>query len=152
MSKLNQEFSKGYYNSYITSFSFNTMDMSITVIFSSILSFSCIRLFVTLWTAACKASLYITKPGATQVNIHRVGDAIQPALPLSSPSPPTFNLSQHQGLCQWVSSSHQVTKILKFQLQHQSSNEYSRLISFRMDWLDLLAVQGTLKSLLQHHS
>ena len=59
--------------------------------------------------------------------------------------------SQHRGLL-WVSSSHQVAQVLEFQLQHQSSNEYSGLISFRMDWLDLLAVQGTLKSLLQHHS
>ena len=79
------------------------------------------------------------------------GDAIQPSHPLSSPSPPAFNLSQHQGLFQWVSSLHQVAKVLEFQLQHQF-NEHSRLISLRMDWLDLLAVQGTLKSLLQHHS
>ena len=52
---------------------------------------------------------------------------------------------------QRVSSSYQVDKILEFQLQHQSFNEHSGLISFMMDWLDLLAVQGTLKSLLQHH-
>ena len=52
----------------------------------------------------------------------------------------------------WVNSSHQVAKVLEFQLQHQSFQWYSRLISFRMDWLDLLAVQGTLKTLLQHHS
>ena len=71
---------------------------------------------------------------------------------LSSPSPPAFNLSQHQGLFQGVNSSHQVAKVLKFQLQPQPSNEYSGLISFRTDWLDLLAAQGTLKSLLQHHS
>ena len=63
-----------------------------------------------------------------------------------------FNLSQHQGLFKWVSSSHQVAKRLEFQLQHQSFQWTPRLISFRMDWLDLLAVQGTLKSLLQHHS
>ena len=87
-----------------------------------------------------------------QTHVHWVGYAIQPSHPLSSPSPPTSNLSQQQGLFQWVSSSHQVAKILEFQLQHQSFNEYSGLISFRMDWLDLLAVQGTLKSLLQHHS
>ena len=68
------------------------------------------------------------------------------------PSPPAFNLSQHQSLFQWVSSLHQVARVLELQLQHQSSNEYSGLISFRMDWLDLLAIQGTLKSLLQHHS
>ena len=69
-------------------------------------------------------------------------------VPFSS-CPQSFPAS---GLFQWVSSSHQVAKVLEFQLQHQSSNEYSRLISFRMDWLDLLGVQGTLKSLLQHHS
>ena len=71
---------------------------------------------------------------------------------LSSPSPPAFNLYQHRGLFQWVSSLHQVDKVLEFQLQHQSFQWIFRLISFRMDWLDLLAVQGTLKSLLQHHS
>ena len=59
-------------------------------------------------------------PELTQTHIHRVSDAIQPSHPLSSPSPPAFNLSQHQGLFQWVSSSHQVAKILEFQLQHQS--------------------------------
>ena len=68
------------------------------------------------------------------------------------PSPPAPNPSQHQSLFQWVNSSHEVAKVLEFQLQHQSSNEHPGLISFRMDWLDLLAVQGTLKSLLQHHS
>ena len=83
-------------------------------------------------------------PGLTQTHVHRIGVAIQPSHPLSSPSPPAFNLSQHQGLFQRVSSSHQVAKVLEFQLQHQSSNEYSGLISFRMDWLDLLAVQGML--------
>ena len=56
----------------------------------------------------------------TQTNVHWVGDAIQPSHPLSSSSPPTFNLSQHQGLFQGVSSSHQVTKVLELQLQHQS--------------------------------
>ena len=88
----------------------------------------------------------------TQTPTHWVGDVIQPSHPLSSPSPPTFNLSQHKGLFKWVSSLHQVTKVLEFQLQHSPSGEYSGLISFRMGCLDLLAVQGTLKSLLQHHS
>ena len=72
----------------------------------------------------------------TQTHVHWVGDAIQPSHPLSSPSPPDPNPSQHQGLFKWISSLHQ----------------HSGLISFRMDWLDLLAVQGTLKNLLQHHS
>ena len=55
-----------------------------------------------------------------QTQVHRVADAIQPSHPLSSPSPPTLNPSQHQGLFQWVSSSHEVAKVLEFQLQHQS--------------------------------
>ena len=68
------------------------------------------------------------------------------------PFPPALNLSQHQGLFKWVSSSHQVAKVLEFQLQHQSFQWTPRTDILRMDWLDLLAVQGTLKSLLQHHS
>ena len=89
---------------------------------------------------------------SAQTHVHWVSDAIQPSHPLSSPSPSALNLSQHQGLFQWVVSSHQVAKVSEPQLQHQSSHEYSGLISFKMDWLDLLAMQGTLKSLLQHQS
>ena len=88
----------------------------------------------------------------TQTHVHWVSDATQPPHPLSSPSPPAFNLSQHQGLFQWVSSSHQVAKVLEFQPQHQSFQWIFRTDFLWMDWLDLLAVQGTLKSLLQHHS
>ena len=84
-----------------------------------------------------------------QTHVHWVSDAIQPSHPLLSASPPAFSLSQHQGLFQWVSSSHQVAKVLEFQRQHPS---FQWLISFRLDLLDLLAVQRTLKSLLQHHS
>ena len=87
-------------------------------------------------------------PEFTQIHAHRIGDAIQQSHPLSSPSPPAPNPSQHQGLFQWVNSSHEVARVLEFQLQHQSPG----LISFRMDWLDLLGVHGTLQSLLQHHS
>ena len=76
----------------------------------------------------------------------------QPSHPLSSPSPTHFILSQHQGLLQWVSSSHQVAKYWSFSFSNSPSNEYSGMISFRIDGFDLLAVQGTLKSLLQHHS
>ena len=96
--------------------------------------------------------LHYQLPESTQIYVHWVGHAIQPSHPLSSPSPLAFILSKHQGLVKWVSSSHQVAKLLEFQLQLDPSNEYPGLISFRMDWLDLLAVQGTLKSLLQHHS
>ena len=83
---------------------------------------------------------------------HWVSDAIQPSHPLLSPSPPAFNLSQHQCLFRWVSSLHQVAKVLGFSFNISPSNEYSGLISFRIGALDLLAGQGTLKSLLQHHS
>ena len=89
---------------------------------------------------------------STQTRVHWVGDTIQLSHPLSSPSPPAPNPSQHQGLFKCVNFSHEVAKGLEFQLQHQSFQWTSILISFRMDWLDLLAVQGTLKSLLQHHS
>ena len=75
-----------------------------------------------------------------------------PLLFLPSPSPPALNLSQHQGLFQWVSSLHQVAKVLEFQLHHQSFQWTLRTDPVRMDWLDLLVIQGTLKSLLQHHS
>ena len=84
-------------------------------------------------------------------HVHWVGDAIQPSHPLSSSSPPALNLSQHQSLFQWVSSVHQVAKYWSFSFNISSSNEHLGLI-FRVDLLDLLAVQGTLKSLLQHHS
>ena len=59
-------------------------------------------------------------PESTQTHVHWISDAIQPSHPLSSPSPPVLNLSQHQGLFKWVSSSHQVAKVLEFHLQHQS--------------------------------
>ena len=91
-------------------------------------------------------------PELAQTHVHWVSDAILPSHPLPPSSPPTFNLSQHQGLCQWVNSLHQVTKVSELQLQHQSFQWTFRTISFRMDWFDLLVVQGTLKSLLQHHS
>ena len=88
----------------------------------------------------------------TQTHVLCVSDFIQPSHPLSSPFPSAFNLSQHQ-----VFSNDSVLHIMwsnnwSFSLSISPSSEYSGLISFRMDWLDLLAVQGTLKSLLQHHS
>ena len=91
-------------------------------------------------------------PEFTQTHVHRVGDAIQPSHPLSSLYPPAFNLSQHQGLSNESVLHIRWPKYWNFSFSISPSNEYSGLISFRMDWLDLLAVQGTLKSLLQHHS
>ena len=114
-------------------------------------SLSRVRLFANPRTAARQASLSITNSQSLLKLMSISSDAIQTSHPLSSPSPPAFNLSQHQGLFQWVSSFHQVVKVLE-ELELQSFNEYSGLTSFRMHWLDLLAVQGTLKSLLQHHS
>ena len=91
-------------------------------------------------------------PEFTQTHVHWVGDAIQPSHPLSSPSPPALNLSQNQGLFKWVTSSHQMLKVLEFSFRISPFNEYSGLISFRVNWLNLLAVQGILRSVLQHHS
>ena len=91
-------------------------------------------------------------PGSTQTYFYQVGDAIQPSHPLLSPSPPAPNPSQHQSLFQWVNSSHEVAKYWSFSFSTIPSKEHPGLISFRMDWMDLLVVQGTLKSLLQHHS
>ena len=87
----------------------------------------------------------------TQTHIHRVGDDIQPSHPLSSPSPPAFSpsirvFSNESVLCT------RGPKDWSFSFSISPSNEHPGLISFRMDWLDLLAVPGTLKSLLQHHS
>jgi len=84
----------------------------------------------------------------TQTHVHRVSDAIQPSHPLSSPSPPALNLSQHHESALHI----RWPKYWSFSFNISPSNEHPGLISFRMDWLDLLAVQGTLKSLLQHHS
>ena len=74
----------------------------------------------------------------TQTHVHWVGDAIKPSHPLQSPSLLTFNLSQHQGLVQWVSSTHQVPRYWSFSFNISPSNEYSGLISYKMGWLDVL--------------
>ena len=87
-----------------------------------------------------------------QTHVHWISNAIQPSHPPLPSSPPTLNLSQHQSLFQWVGCLHQVAKYCIFCFSTSPFSEYSRLISFRTDWFDLLAVQGTLKSLLQHHS
>ena len=80
-------------------------------------------------------------PELTQTHIHWGGDAIQPFHPLSSPSPPAFNLFQHQGLFIWVSSSHQVAKVLEFQLQHQS---FQRIFKdwFPLGWTGWISLQS----------
>ena len=80
-----------------------------------------VRLFVILWTIARKASfVHHQLLGLAQAHVYGVSDTIQISHPLSPTSPPAFSLSQHQGLFQWVSSSHQVDEVLELQLQHQS--------------------------------
>ena len=115
--------------------------------------FSCLVMFDSLWPHDCStpgfpALHYL--PQFAQTHVHWVTDAIQPSHPLSPASPPAFNLSQHQGL-----SNESVLRIMWLKYSSFSispSNEYWGLISFRIDWFELPAVQGTLKSLLQHHS
>ena len=91
-------------------------------------------------------------PEFAQTLVHWVSDAIQPSHPLPPSSPFAFNLSQHQGLFQWVGFSHRGPKYWSFSFSISPSNEYSGLISFRIDWFDLLAVKETLKSFFQHHN
>ena len=91
-------------------------------------------------------------PEFTQTHVLRVSDAIQPSHPLSSPSPPAPNPSQRQGLFNESTLHMRWPKYWSFSFSISPSNEHPGLVSFRMDWLDLLAVQGNLKSLLQHHT
>ena len=97
-------------------------------------------------------SVHHQLPEFTQTHLHRVSDAIQPYHPLSSPSPPAPNPSQHQVFSNESTLHMRWPEYWSFSLSISPSKEIPGLISFRMDWLDLLAVQGTLKSLLQHLS
>ena len=91
-------------------------------------------------------------PELAQTHVHPVHNVIQPSYPLLSPSPPALNLSQHQGLFHESVFFIRWPNYWRFIFSISPSSEYSGLISFRIDWFDLLAVQGTLKSLLQHNS
>ena len=97
-------------------------------------------------------SVHHQLPELTQTHVHLVSDAIQPSHPLSPPSPPAFNLSKHWLFSNELALHIRWPKYWSFNFNISPSNEYLGLISFRMDWLDLLAVQGNLKNLLQHHS
>ena len=97
--------------------------------FSSVTQ-SCLTLFDPMDCSTPGFPVHHQLPGLAQTHVHQVSGVIQPSHPLSSPSPPAFTLSQHQGLFQWVSSSHQVAKVLEFQLQHQSFQWI-----FRVDFL-----------------
>ena len=123
---------------------------SFPIQFSSVAQ-SCLTLCNTMDCSTPGFPVHHQLPEFTQAHVLWVGDAIQSSHLLLSPSPPTFNLSQHQGLFKWVSSSH-LHKDWRFCFNLSPSNEHSGLISLRMDWLALLAVQETLKSLLQCHN
>ena len=115
-------------------------------------SVSYLRLFTTPWTVAHQAFLSFT---TSQILLKLMSiDLVMPSnhlIPLLPPSLLALNLSQYQGLSQWVSSSHQVAEVLESQPHHQSF-QWIGETSFRIDRLDFLAVQGILKSFLQHHS
>ena len=96
--------------------------------------------------------VYHQLPEFTQTHVQEVSNAIQPSHPLSSPSPPAPNPSQHQSLSKVSTILMRWPKYWSFSLSISPSKEIPGLVSFRMDWMDLLAVQGTQKSLLQHHS
>ena len=122
------------------------------VCFSSVQSLSRVRLFVTPRIAACQASLSITN-SQSSLNSCTSSRWCHPAISSSVvPFPPAPHPSQHQSLFPWVNSLHFWPKYWSFSVSIIPSKEHPGLISFRMDWLDVLAVQGTLKSLLQHHS
>ena len=107
-------------NHMITSWFFNHLNHTQNHHQFSSLTQSCPTLCDPMDCSTPGFSLHHRIPELTQIHAHWVNDAIQPSHPLSPPSPPAFNLSQHQGLFKWVSSSHQVSKVLEFQLQHQS--------------------------------
>ena len=119
---------------------------------------SSVQLFVTPWTEARQASLSFTHclPEFAQTHVHWVGDAIQPSHPLSLPSPPALNLSQHQGLFKWVSSLHQVAKVLELQLPtNWKESDLPMNIQgwFPLGLTGLISLQSKgLSSPLQHHS
>ena len=120
----------------------------------SVKFYSGTQLYSTLWSHGLQHARLpcpSPTPGLAQIHVHQVSVAIQASHPLPSPSPPAFNVAQHQGLFKWSILHINWPKDWSFTFSIIPSNEYSWLISFRIAWLDLLAVQGTLKSLLQHH-
>ena len=123
----------------------------LSVQFSSVTQ-SCLILCDTMNCSTPGLPVHHQLPEFTQTHVHWVGDDLPPSHPQSSTSPPAVNLSQHQGLCKWVSWSHQVTKVLEFQLQYQSFQRTPRTDLLYDGIVGSPWVQGTLKRLLQHHS
>ena len=133
---------------YIRRYIYMHYEMSFLWDWVIVQSLSHIQLFVTPWPAAHRLPY-------PSLSARVFSDSCSLNLPphtLLPPSPFAFNFSQYQHLFQWISSLYQVAKVLELQLQHQSFQWISGLISFKIDWFDLLAVLGTLKSVLQPHS
>ena len=120
--------------------------------FSSVQLFNCVRLCDPMDCSTPGFPVHNQLPELTQTHVHRVTDAIQPSHPLSSPSPPALIFPSIRVFSKESVLRIRWPKYWSFSLNISTSSEYSGLISFRMDWLDLLAIQGTRKSLLQHHS
>ena len=128
----------------------NIIDHSVQ--FSLVQSLSCVRLCDLMNCSTPGFPVHHQLPEFTQTHVHRVGDAIQPSHPLSSPSPPAPNPSQHLSLFQWVNSLHEVAKVLEFQPQHQSFQWTPRTDLLQNGLVGSPCSPWTLKSLLQHHS
>ena len=114
--------------------------------------FSCLTLCDPMNRSTPGLPVHHQLPKFTQTHVHRVRDAIQPSHPLSSPSPLALNLSSIRVFSNELAFCIRWPKYWSFSFSISLSNIYSGLISFRTDWFDLLAIQGTHKSLLQHHS
>ena len=130
----------------------NNIDHEISSVQFTSVAQSCLTLCDPMNRSTPGLPVHHRLPEFTQTHVHQVSDAIKPSHPPSSPSPPALNLSQHQSLSNESALCIKWPKYWSFSFSISPFNEYSGLISFRMDWLDLLAVQGTVKSLLQHHS
>ena len=120
--------------------------------FSSVQSLSCVQLCDPMNRSTPGLPVHHQLPEFTRIHVHRVHDAIQPSHPGSSPSPPAPNPSQQRVFSNESTLRMRWPKYWSFSFSIIPSKEIPGLISFRMDWLDLLAVPGTLKSLLQHHT
>ena len=135
-------------------YAIDTLELSLVSFYlhQSVQLLSCVRLCNPMNRSLPRLPVHHQLPEPAQTHIHWVGDAIQPSHLLLSPSPPAFNLSQHRIFSNESALHIRWPKNCSFSFTISPSNEYSELISFRIDWLDLLAVQETLKSLFQHYS
>ena len=125
--------------------------LAVSVQFSSVAQ-SCLTLCDPMYCSTSGLPVYHQLPEFTQIHVHRVSDAIQPSHPLSSPSPPASNPSHHQSLFQLVNSSHDMAKVLEFQLEHHSFQRNPRADLLQNGLVGSPCSPRTLKSLLQHHS